>query len=124
MASTQTYGRLPVFYNGSYLEQVTGVSFVTESGVQRVELLTGLGGFTEGPGSCTIRVEFALPVSGQEKSFQQDCANLVDVEMQLGAGADSYAGVGKIERVELNHQVGSAVSGSFDWTGPKSPMES
>lgn len=118
------YARPGTFYQGNPLTQVTSLSHVTNSGNQRVDLLTeGLGGFTPGPGDCTIEVGFAVPTGGLEEDFQQDCANRAFVTMQFSIGGQYYIGQGKIDTVSISGSVGSNTEGSFTWIGELKPFE-
>lgn len=119
MAVTQTdYAQLKGFYNGSPITQITSLSINTEAGNQRVELMgEGLGGWTSGVGSITIEVGFVIPIGGQEFDFQQDCALRAFVTLQVDVGGHTYAGVGKIESVNISQGTSATTEGSFTWSG-------
>jgi hypothetical protein len=118
------YARLPVFYNGVYLKQLTSVGMTTNSGIQRVDLLNeGLGGFTPGSGDVSVALGFAIPIGGTEVEYQQDAANENFVTLQIGVGKKSYIGTGKIETVELSQSVSANAEGSCNWVGELKPLE-
>lgn len=124
MATQQDYARLPVFYNQSYLNQLTSVSHVTDSGQQPVNLLNeGLGGFSPGAGDCKIKLGFAIPIGGTEQPYQQDCANGAYVTFQIGVGSVGYIGTGKILTCDIGQNVNSASEGTLEWQGELKPME-
>ncbi len=123
MATLQDYASLKGFYNGSPITQITSLGIQTEAGVQRMELLEGLGGYTGGSGAVTIEVGFAVPIGGMEFEFQQDCANRAFVDLQVFVGRNSYAGRGKLENVNISQSAGSSTEGTFSWTGDLKPFE-
>ncbi len=112
------YARLACLYNGNPLTQLTSLHHTTNSGQQRVDLMNeGLGGFTPGPGDCTIEVGFAVPIGGTEDEFQEDCANGAFVTLQVPIGRKDYIGLGKIMNVSISGSTGANVEGTFSWTG-------
>jgi hypothetical protein len=124
MAIQQDYAKITTFADQQYLQQLTSVSHVTDSGQQPVNLLNeGLGGFTPGSGSCTIKLGFAIPIGGTEYPYQQKSANGDYVVFQIGCGAVGYIGQGKILNVEIGQSVGAASEGSCEWHGELKPME-
>lgn len=124
MATQQDYAKLTVFYNQQYLNQLTSVTHDTESGQQPVNLLNeGLGGFTPGAGMCKMKLGYAIPIGGTEVPYQQHCATGAYVTLQLGVGAVSYIGTGKIITTSLGQSVNAAAEGSVDWEGELKAME-
>jgi hypothetical protein len=124
MAIQQDYAKLNAFYNQQYLQQLSSISHVTDSGQQPVNLLNeGLGGFTPGSGSCTIKLGFLVPIGGTEVPYQQDCANGAYVTFQIGCGSVGYIGTGKLMNCEIGQSVGAATEGSIEWHGELKPME-
>ncbi len=120
----QDYARLSVFYNGNALTQITSLSHTTNSGQQRVDLMNeGLGGFTPGPGDCTVDVGYAVPIGGTEDTFQEDCASGKFVSLQIPIGAKNYLGLGKIMTNTVSGSTGANVEGTFSWTGELRPLE-
>lgn len=120
----QDYARLPVFYNGALMEEVTSVSMTTNSGQIRIDTLTrGLSGFSPGSGDVTFEIGIVIPIGGQEFPIQQDCAEGNYVELQLGVGKDKYIGRGKIETQSLSQSVNAAAEGTFTWTGEKASLQ-
>jgi hypothetical protein len=119
----QDYAQLKGFYNGSPITQITSLGIQTESGIIRVELMEGLGGFSSGSGAVSIEVGFSVPIGGMEFEFQQDCANEAYVDFQVFIGRHSYAGRGKLESVNITGSTGSATEGTFTWTGEIKPFE-
>lgn len=120
----QDYARLSVFYNGNALTQITSLSHTTNSGQQRVDLMNeGLGGFTPGPGDCTVDVGYAVPIGGTEDTFQEDCTLGRFVSLQVPIGAKSYLGLGKIMTNTVSGSTGANVEGTFSWTGELRPLE-
>jgi len=112
------YARLAILYNGNPLTQITSISHTTNSGLQRVDLMNeGLGGFTPGPGDCSIEVGFVIPISGTEGKFQEDCANGAFVTLQVPIGRKDYIGTGKIQSVSISGSTGGNVEGTFSWLG-------
>lgn len=123
MAVQQDYARLTVFYNQTYLTQITSVSLDTEPGQMPVNLLNeGLGGFTPGTGSCKISLGFAIPIGGTEVPYQQDSANGEYVTMQIGVGPVAYIGRGKLGPVKISQSVNAAAEGTVDWEGELKAM--
>lgn len=112
------YARPAVFYNGNALTQVTSLQKTTNSGLQRVDLLTeGLGGFTPGPGDVTISVGFVVPVGGLEEDFETDAAEGNFVTLQFNLGNKFYIGQGKIQDVDISGSTGANTEGTFNWLG-------
>lgn len=117
------FAKLSVFYNGNALTSLTSISFTTESGQQRVDLLNeGLAGFTPGSGSVEIEIGFAVPIGGTQETFQEDAANGAIVEMQVPVGNVDYIGLGKIMNVKISQSTSQNVEGSFTWSGQLKPM--
>lgn len=115
--------KLSVFYNGNVLTSLTSISFTTEGGHQRVDLLNeGLAGFTPGSGSVEIEIGFAIPIGGTQEPFQQHCSDGVIVEMQVPVGNVDYIGLGKIMHVKFSQSTSQNVEGSFLWSGQLKPM--
>lgn len=83
----------------------------------------GLGGFTPGSGSCTIKLGFVVPIGGTEVPYQQDCANGAYVDFQIGCGSVGYLGTGKLMNCEIGQSAGAATEGSIEWHGELKPME-
>lgn len=124
MAIQQDYAKLTVFYDSTYLTQLTSVSLETDSGQQPVMLLNeGLGGYVSGAGDVKIKLGFAVPIGGTEMPFQQDAATGRYVEMQIGVGPVGYIGRGKVMNVSISQSVNGATEGTLDWTGGLKPME-
>lgn len=118
------YGQLRAFYNGTAAEEITSISMRTESGIVPVEtMLEGLSGFTIGSGRVTLEIGYNIPATGSEFDFQQDCANKVDVQLQISYGGKEYAAIGKIESNEVSQSSGETLTGSFTWIGPLKPIE-
>lgn len=116
--------KLVAFLNGAFMQYVTSISFVTESGLVPMETITeGLSGFTEGTGNCQIEIGLVMPSTGQEHQYQQICANSETCTIQVGAGAESYAAQGKIITNSWQQTVNGGTEGSFTWQGPKKPIE-
>lgn len=120
----QDYAALRTFYNGSPITQTTSVSISTESGNIRMELLEGLGGFSNGSGVVTVEVGFSVPIGGTEFDFQGDCQRRAFVDLQVFVGRQSYAGRGKLDNVNISFSTGAAVEGTFTWSGEFLPFES
>lgn len=108
---------LKVFVNGNPLEYVTSISRTTEAGIQRIETLEGLAGFTNGSGAVTIELGFSVPIGGTEVDFHGMAARREYVDMQVFEGRRSYAGRGKFENVSISQSVGGATEGTVSWTG-------
>lgn len=124
MATLQDYAKLPVFYNGTRLLQITSVKLTTNSGQQRVDLLNeGLGGFTPGSGDVTIDIGFVIPIGGPEADYQQDCQRGSYVTLQVGVGRVGYIGRGKIMNCDIGQSVNASSEGSFQWVGQTKPLE-
>ncbi len=118
------YARLALYYNGNPLEKITSLEMVTNSGLQRVDLLNeGFAGFTPGSGDVQIDVGFVVPADGTEDTFQEDCANLEFVTLQMPVGRKDYIGKGKILSVRIGQSTGASVAGSFSWLGEPKPLE-
>lgn len=120
----QNYARPDLFFNGNYLREVTSLNLTTNSGNQRVDLLTeGLGGFTPGPGDVTIECGFAVPIGGPEEDFFSKTANGDFVTLQFNLGRKYYIGEGKIDTCNVGASTGANTEGSFTWIGELKPME-
>lgn len=114
----QDYGRLPVFYNGAAITQLTSVEATFNSGQNKVDLLNeGLGGFTPGSGEVTIRIGIAMPIGGTEYAYIENTVDGAFVDLQLGLGAKAYAGRGKIMNSSLHQSVNASVEGTIEWLG-------
>jgi|GEM_PF-2442800 len=124
MATLQDYAKIPVFYNGTKLIQITSVKMTMNSGQQRVDLLNeGLGGFTPGSGDVSIELGFVIPIGGPEANFQQDCDLGKYVTFQVGIGRLSYIGRGKILSVDMSQSTNASSEGSLSWVGQKKSIE-
>lgn len=112
------FAKLAVLYNGNVLTTLTSISFTTEGGHQRVDLLNeGLAGFTPGSGSCEIEVGFAVPIGGTQEDFQGAAARGDIVEMQVPVGNVDYIGLGKVMNVKISQSTSQNVEGTFTWSG-------
>ena len=119
----QDHARLPVFFNSQYLSEVTDIRIHTESGQLVIETLEGLVGFSPGAGKCTVTMKVAVPIGGTEAPFQQICANGGYCTMQIGCGAVSYEGTGKIIDTSVGQTTHSAADGAINWTGELKAMQ-
>jgi hypothetical protein len=118
------YARLVVFCNGTYLRELTSVEREVDSGQQAVNLLNeGLAGFTPGSGSVTINLGFAVPLGGPEFDFWNDCVDGAYVDFQIGEGAKSYGGRGKLMNVRVSQSTGASVEGTAQWMGEMNKMK-
>ncbi len=118
MASPTEYARLPLFINGAYIRQLTSLELTFNSGQQRVDLLNeGFAGFTPGSGDVTVRVGFAVPIGGVEYPYMKDLVSGSFAEVQVGVGAEVYAGKGKFTELSLNQSVNASLEGSGTWVG-------
>lgn len=114
----QEHASLRAFVDGTYLVELTSITFRTESGQIRVETMEGLAGFTPGSGVCTVELGLAIPIGGQEHGFQQLCAQGAYVAIQIPVGQEgSYAGKGKIMNVELRQSVNASAEQTVSWEG-------
>lgn len=114
----QDYARLPVFFNGGNITQLTSVDITFNSGQNKVDLLNeGLGGFTPGSGEVSIRLGVAVPIGGTEYTYLENCVEGAFVDLQLGIGAKAYAGRGKIITSSLRQSVNASVEGTIEWLG-------
>ncbi len=124
MATLQDYAKIPVFYNGTKLIQITSIKMTTNSGQQRVDLLNeGLGGFTPGAGDVTIELGFVIPIGGPEANFQQDCDAGKYVTFQVGIGRLGYIGRGKIMSCDMGQSTNASSEGSLQWVGQRKSIE-
>jgi hypothetical protein len=119
----QDHARLPVFFNAQYLTEVIDIRIRSASGEQKVLTLEGLVGFSPGPGETTITLKCAIPIGGTEAPFQQLCMTHAYCTMQIGVGAVSYQGTGKIIDCDIGQSVNSAAEFSLSWEGEPSAME-
>lgn len=120
MAQVQDYAELFLAINAAEITQKTNVSVTINSGNQRVDVMKeGLVGFTSGPGDITVEVGFVVPIGGLEYNAINDAANLAFVDIQVGIGAETIAGRGKLETVTISQSVGAAVEGTLTWIGPR-----
>jgi hypothetical protein len=115
--SLQDGAQLKVFVNGNPCEYITSISKTTEAGIQRIETLEGLAGFTNGSGQVTIELGYSVPIGGTEVDYDGICARKEYVDMQVFQGKKSYAGRGKFETSSVNQSVGGATEGTVSWTG-------
>lgn len=118
----QDGAQLKVFVNGNPLEYCTSISISTEAGIQRMETLEGLAGFTGGSGSVGIELGFSVPIGGPEVNFQAMAATRDYVDMQVFIGKVSYAGRGKFENANVSQSTGGATEGTVSWTGELKPF--
>lgn len=116
--------RLPVFINGTPLEEVTSVEMTLDSG--RTEIFTttkGLAGFAEGAMKVTVKVNLAVPVSGLEVDVWNLARSGDWVTLQIGAGRQDFSSTGKINTASLSGSVNQAVENSFEWIGRAEDLE-
>lgn len=123
MPTLQEYARLPVFADNIRLSQTTSVEITLESGQIAVDTFEGLAGFTPGSGRARVRFGFAVPIGGQEYDFWSTAAEGQIVTVQVGVGAKSYAGKGKLMSVSISGSVNASVEGSAEWEGEMKPLE-
>jgi hypothetical protein len=123
MSSPREHARLAVFVDGTYLVEVTSITFTTESGQIRVDTFEGLAGFTPGSGKCTVKLELGIPISGQEYPFQEACADGLLVPIQIPVGQKSFMGLGKFMDVEISQSVNASASESVSWEGGLSKLQ-
>jgi len=116
--------RLPVFLNGTPLEEVTSVELTLDSGRSQIFTTTkGLAGFAEGAKVVTARINLAVPVSGLEVDVW-GLANSGDwVTLQVGVGRGDFASTGKVINCGISGSVNQAVENSFEWQGPAADLE-
>lgn len=120
----QIYGQLRVFYNGTAAEEITSVSFRTETGIVPVEtMFKGLSGFSIGSGRVTVELGFNIPATGSEFDFQEDAANHAEVVLQISYGGKSYAADGMIESIDISQSSGETLTGTLTWIGPLKPIK-
>jgi hypothetical protein len=117
------HARLPAFIEGQFLEELTSITFRTESGQQRVETLEGLAGFTPGSGICTATFNSAIPIDGEEFAYQPTCVAGSYVSVQIGVGTVAYTGTGKILDVEISQSVNASVEEAITWEGELAALE-
>jgi hypothetical protein len=118
------YVTLTVFFDQSYLEEITSAELATENGEQEVDLLKeGFGGFSPGSGRCTINLGFAVPKEGLEYPYQQKCADREWVAAQIGIGPEAFAGLGKITTCNISQSTNAATEGTCTWIGPLNPLQ-
>jgi hypothetical protein len=116
--------RLPVFINGTPLEQVTSVEMTLESGRSEIFTTTaGLAGFAEGAKKVTVRVTGPVPVDGLESSAWNLCNTGDWVSIQIGVGRQDFAGNGKIMSASVSGSVNQAVENTFEWSGVPADLE-
>jgi hypothetical protein len=108
---------LKLFINDSPVTLVTQLSRVTETGIVRIETLEGLAGFTNGSGAVTITFNYPIMIGGSEYDYHGMAARKEYVKFQMFEGAQSYAGLGKLEKVESSQSTGAASEGNLSWTG-------
>jgi hypothetical protein len=118
----QDHAKLPVFFNSQYLTEVIEIRLHFASGEQKVVTLEGLVGFSPGPGETGITLKCAVPQAGTEAPFQQLCMTHAYCTMQIGAGAVSYLGTGKIITCDLGQSVNAAAEINVEWEGEPSAM--
>lgn len=123
MAALRDHARLTVFVDGTYLVEVTSIEFATDSGQQRVDTFEGLVGFTPGSGKCSVKLELAVPISGQEFPFQQKAVAGEVVSMQIGVGKDAYVGNGKLLDTSISQSVNASAAQSVNWDGEFKPLQ-
>ena len=122
--STKPYAEFPVFVSGNQLSEKTSVSLRLEGGWQPVRTMDqALAGFTRGSGNVTVRVESSVPATGTEFDFWNNCANGTAIDIQVGAGPQSYASRGILMNVELSKSADQPAQVSFEWNGPPDLME-
>lgn len=123
-ALTDFLVRLPVFINGTAIENVTSVEMTLDSGRTAIFTTTqGLAGFAEGAKSVTIKVNLAVPISGLEFDNWK-LANSGDyVSIQIGVGRGDFASTGKLMDAGVSGSVNQAVENSFTWQGPAANIE-
>lgn len=123
MGTLQDHARIPTFFNAQYLTEVTSIRVRTDSGQQEVLTLEGLVGFTEGAGLVELTMKCAIPIGGTEAPFQKWCADGEYVSVQVGCGAVSFEGTGKIIDTDFGQDVNSASDFNLTWRGPKKAMQ-
>lgn len=114
----QNYARLKVLIDGTEMTQITSLQMTTASGNQVVNLMgEGLGGFTEGSGSVSIEIGYAIPIGGTEYDYQVACAAKRFVTVQLVQGSNQYVGTGKFDEDSFSQSAGANAEGTITWMG-------
>jgi hypothetical protein len=125
LGSQQDYlNKLPVFVNGTALEEVTQVEATLDTGLTEIITNTkGLAGFASGAKKVTINVTGVVPISGLEQDFWNWAHDEEWVTMQVGCGRGDFSSNGKLQNVSIKGGVGSAVEVSFQWVGAPGKIE-
>lgn len=125
LGSQQDYlSKLPVFVNGTALEEVTQVEATLDTGLTEIVTTSkGLAGFASGAKKVSINVTGVVPISGLEQDFWNWAHDEEWVTMQVGVGRGDFASTGKIQNVSVKGGVGNAVEVSFQWVGSPGKLE-
>lgn len=115
---------LTAYVGGKRMKKLTSIAFNTQSGNIVVHTMEDFGGFSDGPGLCTVSLESAIPASGQEFPYQQTCANKEWVLLQIPCGGDgAYVGMGKFDDNGISQSVSAAAGETINWTGELKPIK-
>lgn len=120
----QNYARIKILIDGQEMTQITSAQMTTASGNQVVNLMTeGLGGFTEGSGSVSIEVGYAIPIQGTEYDYQVATATKRFVTVQVVQGSNQYVGTGKFDEDSFSQSSGANAEGTVTWMGELNPFQ-
>lgn len=115
---------LPVFIEGTALEQVTSIEVNHEANpLKIVTILNGLVGKSDGPKEVNISCSCAIPIGGPEWDFWNTCNDGTWVSIQVGCGDKDFVGSGWFTKVKISASSDKAAEVSFDWNGKAGKME-
>jgi hypothetical protein len=123
-SQTDYLKQLPVFVNGTALEEVTQVELTLDTGLTEIFTVTkGLAGFASGSKKVTISLTGVVPRTGLEQDFWNMANDEEWVTIQVGVGRGDFASTGKFTNVSIKAGVGSTVEVSMTWSGPPGKIE-
>ncbi len=106
----QKYARGTVFFNGAPLVECTEIEVTENTGAHDVETMAkGWAGESPGVQSCDITFGSVIPVSGREQNYRKILQNGDEVELVIGAAAETVVYKGFLRQLKTKFGV-SAVS--------------
>jgi hypothetical protein len=102
MAELQDGAETQVFAEGVYLNDVLqSITLSADSATVAIDTFAGLSGFQNGPGKCTLDLTMVIMKGGPIFPFKSFMVAKKTLTMQVGAGPLSYAGKGRVTKVDL-----------------------
>ena len=118
MPEQKDFAKVRCWIDGDFAIQLLSVSLRTDAGNIPVNLMNeGLAGFTDGSGSQSISITYAIPRSGMEFNFQRACVERGYHSIQISVAGQAGVFRGKFSDNEISQSADSATQGTVNFVG-------